>query len=195
MTNPAAIFDSAPNVNLGRLYYLVFTVPAGTPIASPFSAQWPLEDNYLIRIDARIPPGPSGSMGFRILWSQQQIVPWGNLSWLIANDESIPWESSTALTASALTVQGYNTGNFPHSVYLRALISTLPPAVQQNANEQSGSIALPASQVGALSAGVDTFTAPSGDITEQDIESQTQPESDLEPVIAISPSMSLVAAS
>lgn len=195
MTTQAIATDGAPNAMLGRLYYLEFTIPAGTLISAPVSQLWPLEDNYLISIEARIPPGPSGLMGFRILWSQQQIVPWGNNSWLIADDEEIPWAANTALTASALTVQGYNTGIYPHTVYLRALISTLPPAVQSEANTEAGVVALPASQVGPDTGDINSYVAPDTGGTDLGTApvDETVPAEPVTP--EINPGISLVSAS
>lgn len=194
MTIPATATDSAPNANIGRLYYLAFTIPAGTLISAPVSQTWPLEDNYLVSINTRIPPGPSGLMGFRILWSQQQIVPWGNNSWLTADDEEINWPSNTAISTSALTVQGYNTGIYPHTVYLRGLVSTLPPAVQSAVNQETGTVALPASETGALTVSADNFVAPDQSaidlsLTPDELAAEQQ---SVEP--EINPSISLVSA-
>lgn len=195
MTTPANAANAAPNAGLGRLYYLEFTIPAATPILAPVSLPWPLEDNYLIEITSRIPPGPSGMMGFKIMWAQQQIVPWGNNSWLIANDEEIVWRSETAMTSSGLVVEGYNTGVFPHTVYLRALISTLPPAVQAAVDTATGTIALPASQVGPDTGDVNNYVAPlpddSGETDTGDTEEIAPEDTDIE----IPASVSLVAAS
>lgn len=195
MTTPSITSDTAPNANIGRIYYLEAVVSPNTPIASPASFTWPLEDNYLERIDVRIPPGPSGAMGFRILWSQQQIVPWGNYSWLIANDEEIPWKADTAISASGLVVQAYNLGNFPHTIYLKALVRTLSPATAAAVSALTGSVALPASQVGPENYTANQYVAPIADNTEASIESETNPELETEQEPIISPDMSLVAVS
>lgn len=193
MTTPTALTPAAPNAALGRLYYLEFTIPAGTPESVPVSETWPLEDNYLIEINTRIPPGPCGLMGFKILWAEQQIVPWGNSSWLICNDEEIRWPANTAMTVSGLVIQGYNTGAYPHTVYLRALISTLPASTLSEVNAETGTVALPASQVGPESSSVNNYVAPITDETDEtespELE-ETAPE-EVEP--EISPSVSLVA--
>jgi len=166
VTTPTATTASAPNAGLGRLYYLEFTIPAGTPISSPASETFPLEDNYLVSLRIRVPPGPFGQMGFRLLWAQQQVVPWGNDSWLIANDEEVTWQSNVAITSTGLVVEGYNTGNFPHTIYILALISTLSASVQQEVSETSGAVALPASQVGPESTDTETYVAPPADYEE-----------------------------
>jgi hypothetical protein len=94
-----------------------------------------------------VPPGPAGNMGFRILWATQQIVPWGNDSWLICDNETIAWESDTAMTITGLVIEGYNLGNFPHTIFLRGLVANLTPQQQQEVTELTGPTALPGSQV------------------------------------------------
>jgi hypothetical protein len=195
MTIPAALTDSAPNAGLGRLYYLEVPIPAGTAITSPVSVSWPLEDNYLLRIDTRIPPGPSGQMGFRILWAEQQIVPWGNNSWLICDNESIPWMAETAITASGLVVEGYNTGSFSHTIYLRALISTLPPALASEVNTELGTVGLPASQVGPETQDVENYTSPASDETDETESAELEMAAPEEQEPVISPGISLVSGS
>jgi hypothetical protein len=195
MTTPTVTPAVAPNAGFGRLYYLEFTIPAGTPISAPVSDTWPLEDNYLVSIVTRIPPGPSGLMGFRIMWAQQQIVPWGNNSWLIADDEEIVWQSNTAMTVSGLVVEGYNTGTYAHTVYLRALISTLPPSVLQEIDQEMGTVALPASQVGPESGDVNSYVAPSTDVGEETESSELETGEPEEVQPTISPDVSLVGVS
>jgi hypothetical protein len=195
MTTGTLATDTAPNAGLGRLYYLEFTIPAGTPQSAPVSQSWPLEDNNLVSISTRIPPGPSGLMGFRIMWAEQQIVPWGNNSWLICDDEELNWPSNTAVTLTGLVVQGYNTGTYPHTVYLRALITTLSATLQQEVNTETGIVALPASQAGPLSGEISNYVAPLPDETgmEETPETESAPVEPIAP--EINPSISLVAVS
>ena len=177
--------DVAPNAGLGRLYYAEFTIPAGTPVASPVSLAFPLEDNFLKAMYIRIPPGPSGYMGFKILWASQQIVPWGNNSWLITNDEKVTWESETAVTVSGLVLEGYNTGQYNHTIYVLGLIQTLTPQLLQTVTELTGSVSAPGSQIGPETATINTMTAPelseSGTEAEETTGTEETPSAELPP--------------
>lgn len=130
---------------MDRLYYVTATFPAGTPISAPVSIPWSLEDNDLIYVDINIPPGPSAQMGFRLLWAGQQIIPWGNNSFLVTDDEKIHVDVNSYMTQTGLVIEGYNVDIFPHTIYIRGLIRTATAQEVVTANELTGNIGLPAS--------------------------------------------------
>ena len=132
---------------MDRLYYLDALIPAGTPIASPYTLTWPLEDNKCEYIDFLVPPGPSGYMGFRLLWASQQVIPWGNNSWIVTDNENRRFDCDFDMTSTGLVFQGYNLGSFQHSVYLRALIKTVSIQEAIQASAITGSLTVPGSQV------------------------------------------------
>lgn len=111
---------------MDRLYYTVATIPAGTPISAPVSQAWPLEDNQLVDVTIEVPDGHCGLTGVRILWAQQQIVPFANDSYLVANDRVLNYPFDDYITSSGLVIEGYNNDIFPHSFYVTALITNLP---------------------------------------------------------------------
>ena len=156
---------------MDRLYYESVTIPAGTPLATPVSVPWPLEDNYLKYVDIVVPSGPSGLMGFRILWASQQIIPWGNNSYLVTDNEKIHVDVDSYITVTGLVIEGYNTDIFPHTIYLRGLIQTLSPQQILAAEEVTGSIALPASLDTGDTSGINSLVGTSGDeYSDQDFE-------------------------
>lgn len=109
-----------------RIYYQVLTVPAGTPVSAPEQQAWPLEDNQLVEVTVQIPDGHCGLTGFRILWAQQQIVPFANDSYLVGNDRTLRYPFDDYITSSGLVLEGYNNDIFQHSFYVTALITNLP---------------------------------------------------------------------
>jgi hypothetical protein len=146
---------------MDRLYYLEVTTPAGTLQSDLLSTTWILEENYLEYVDILIPDGPSGLLGFRILWAQQQVIPWGNNSFLTPNNEKIHVPVNDGITISGLVIESYNTDVFPHTINLRGLIKTLTPEQQQQITTLTGSVALPGSQVQQIGqSSIDTLTAP-----------------------------------
>jgi len=152
---------------MDRLYYLTVPTPAGTPASSPISTNWPLEDNELAYVDVRVPPGPSGLLYFRILYAQQQIVPWGNNSYFNPDDEIIHWQSDAAMTVTGLVIQTYNLGSYQHTIYLRALIKTMTVQEEITASEYSGSLALPTAPVSSDQSSGTLFMAPIQTLTSE----------------------------
>jgi hypothetical protein len=144
---------------LDRLYYLEVTTPANTPLASPQSTLWPLEDNYLKYVDVLVPPGPSGLLGFRLMWANQQVIPWGNDSWLITDNERVHVDCDFMMTITGLVIESYNTDIYAHTIYIRGLVQTATVEQELAASELTGSIAVPASQDLTEIGGIQNYTA------------------------------------
>jgi hypothetical protein len=123
-----------------RLYTLNVITSAGTAIAAPLITTWALEDNLLQDIEVFIPNGHNGATGIRVLRSQQQVAPWGNNSFLIANDATVAVPVGEELTESKLVIQTYNTGSYDHTFYLRAAISDLSAAAASTATPDLAAI-------------------------------------------------------
>jgi hypothetical protein len=123
---------SNPQQPMDQLWPLTVTTPAGTLPSAPLVTPWPLADANLDYVEIIVPNGPSGQVGVAILWSGTQIIPWGNGTWIITNDEKIHIPVGSYITISGLAVQTYNEGIFPHTLYLRALVKyTTAPVVTE----------------------------------------------------------------
>lgn len=108
-----------------RYYTLTLLTPAGTAVATPLSTTWQLEDQTLASVEVDIPDGHNGLTGIRVIRSQQQVVPWGNNSFLVANNRLVTVPVNQELTEAKLVILTYNTGFYDHSFYLRATITDL----------------------------------------------------------------------
>lgn len=106
------------------------TIAAGTAIATPQTTLMPWTDGIVERIEVRVPPGPSGLVGFRILHSGQQVIPFRSTDWIITDDETLPWDVENFPTGGKWAVRAYNLDLYPHTLYFRFLIRELAsPAV------------------------------------------------------------------
>lgn len=102
-----------------RIETPVITVPAGTLAAAPQTTALTLRDAVLERIEVRIPPGPSGLVGFAFLHSGQQVIPFIEGQWIITDDESLDWAVENYPTGNKWSIRAYNTDVYEHSLYLR----------------------------------------------------------------------------
>jgi hypothetical protein len=109
-----------------RFRVLPITSPAGTAILTPNQTLWQLDDSILTRLEIMVPDGHNGNTGIRCLRSQQQIIPWSNSRFLIANSETVSIEYGEELTESQLLVLTYNVDIFDHTFYLRATMTDMP---------------------------------------------------------------------
>lgn len=111
---------------MDRYYPVSLTVPPGTAIAAPVNQAVVLENNLLVDVELEVPSGHAGFTGIRVSSSKQQILPWGNSQWIIANDYVRVFAWNEEIGANAISVQGYNTDVVAHTFYLRFHIVNLP---------------------------------------------------------------------
>src|SRR5271169_5219445 len=111
---------------MDRTYYQTLMVPAGTPIGAPVSQAMPLEDANLAQIVITIPDGPNGNTGVRVLIGNQQVIPWANNLYLVANNRTITLPFDQPIGASGVVLMGYNLGIYPHTFYFEVTIADLP---------------------------------------------------------------------
>jgi hypothetical protein len=111
-----------------RYQVLSWTTAAGTTIAAPLRTIWPLDTGILTRLEIMIPSGHNGLTGIRILRSQQQVIPWANSQFLVANGETIGIDYGEELTEGFLDIRTYNTDIYDHTFYSRATMTDLPDA-------------------------------------------------------------------
>jgi hypothetical protein len=123
---------------MDRLYLLSALTPKNTPIVTPVSTPWPMEDAHLDRITVIIPDGHAGLTGIRVLWAGTQIIPFSTNVYLTGNDRVVPILFDDYITISGLVIQTYNTDIFDHTFFLEAIISDLPlPVDQPSMNKQN----------------------------------------------------------
>jgi hypothetical protein len=105
-----------------RIAAFACTVPAGTPVGSPVAVSTPFVDGIVTAIDIRVPPGPSGLVGFTIAYGGQAVIPDNAGTWLIADDEKFQWPTENYPTGRQWSLIGYNTDVYDHTIYVRYLI-------------------------------------------------------------------------
>jgi hypothetical protein len=101
------------------------TFPAGTDITSPLTINMGFPPRTVDTLELVIPPGPSGLMGFRITMGGTSVIPIQPGIWLITDDERITWKLDGYPNSGAWQIQGYNTDEYDHSVYLRWLVNVI----------------------------------------------------------------------
>lgn len=105
------------------------TTPAATLQASPLTTGIVLPTMQVSGITIRVPAGPSGMLGLRILYSGVVVVPFQSSDWIVADDEVLNFPLTDLPTAGAWSMQTYNIGRYSHTVYIRFLLApvTTPP--------------------------------------------------------------------
>lgn len=94
------------------------TIPAHTPAAAPVTVDVSFPPRVVRSVSWRVPNGPMGVFGWRLTMGGVQVLPDAGVAWVLANDESGTWVTGAAPDSGAWAVTGYNTGAYPHTVYL-----------------------------------------------------------------------------
>lgn len=105
------------------------TIPAGTAIATPATADISFAEYEVEAIQWVIPPGPNGNVGFRIANAGTQIIPYGSADWIIGNNEAPIWALTGQITSGSWQIIGYNLGKYSHTIQFRFAVS--PVAADQ----------------------------------------------------------------
>lgn len=116
-----------------KTYTFQPTIPAGTPLVSPVTLAMQFPIYQVDRIEIKVPHGPNGNMGFYIALSGTQVIPYVPGNWLILDDDNLSWDFSDLPNSGAWELVGYNTGFYPHTVYVRFFVEPVPPIQSSSA--------------------------------------------------------------
>lgn len=99
---------------------------AGVPQSSPQATTALIPAGLLVSVDLQIPPGHHGLTGIRLTLAGAVILPYSNpASWIVGDDLQQTFAVNTQVDTQ-LRVETYNTGQYPHTHYLRFLVQALP---------------------------------------------------------------------
>lgn len=107
------------------------TIPAGTTITDGWSQALSMPPRVVSRIDAIVPAGPRGNMGFAIGASGVPIIPYNPGQWIVADDDKFSWPLEGQIDSGGWEFFGYNLGTYAHTVYLTFLLDPVtgdPPS-------------------------------------------------------------------
>lgn len=94
------------------------TCPPGIAKATPQITNLVMPVRTVISIRVRVPPGCLSSMGFAIGAAGVAIIPYQSSVFVVADDETFEWAIPGQIDSGAWQVQMYNTGQYPHTIYM-----------------------------------------------------------------------------
>jgi len=109
-----------------RIEAPVVVVAAGTFASVPTTTPLSFQDGVVVGLEIRVPPGPSGLMGFQILHSGVSVLPKKASEFIVTDNDKIEWPLSNFPTGNKWAVRAYNEDVYDHSIYLFFLIDELP---------------------------------------------------------------------
>lgn len=108
-------------------------VPAGTTQANPLVTDISFPAREVIAVSWRVPPGPSGLMGWALTSAGTPVIPIQQGAYVVTDNQSATWELEGYLDSGNWQVTAYNTGLYDHTVYLTFQLdmpgTAAPPAL------------------------------------------------------------------
>lgn len=127
-------------------------VPHGTSQAAPLVTSIRFPERVVTGISWRVPPGPSGKMGWALTSSGTPVIPIQPNTYIVTDNQADAWQLEGYLDSGNWQVTAYNTGLYDHTVYLTFRLNligaTTPPPTES-----------PDTGIGIVGA-VGTITAP-----------------------------------
>lgn len=94
------------------------TCPPGVTSDAPQVTDLDMPVRTVLSIKAQVPPGPLSAMGFAIGAAGVPIIPYDSSVFIVTDDATFDWTLPGQINSGAWQVQMYNTGQYPHTVYL-----------------------------------------------------------------------------
>jgi len=117
-------------VAVEEAYEFAVTIPAGTPKTAPLTVPTVIPTRRVAEIRWLIPPGPSGLAGWRITMGGVQVIPVNLGTWLVRDGHYATAALARLPTSGGWDVTGYNTGKYPHTIYVTFLVEAIRPVPQ-----------------------------------------------------------------
>lgn len=101
-----------------ELYQFAVTIPAGNGSAATTTTNMTMPVRIITQIDITLPPGLNGTVGFQIAAANQPFFPRAVGAFYVASGRTITPPIAAALESGAWQLIGYNTGKYPHTIYV-----------------------------------------------------------------------------
>lgn len=106
------------------LYCIEITAPANTPKENAVEQQIMVEEDVIVKVSVRFPPGPSGLLKVAVFYGEEQITPHYQYSWISGDDEVI--EDTLYFKCPEkpcpITIKAYNEDDtYDHTALVRVL--------------------------------------------------------------------------
>ena len=105
-----------------EVYAFANLIPAGTLQSANFTLPMTFPVRSVDEIEVLVPPGPRGEVGFSIGAAGVPVLPTAAGTFIVTDNETIKWPVEGQIDSGAWTFFGYNTGQFPHTIYVRFLV-------------------------------------------------------------------------
>jgi hypothetical protein len=97
-----------------RVEHFPVTVPPNTSTLAPVTTPLKFPDGEVVEFEFIVPPGPSGLVGWQILYGPQVIIPRNSANFFVMDNEHDSWPIDNYPTGGQWAVRAYNIDIYPH---------------------------------------------------------------------------------
>jgi len=108
-----------------RIELFPITVAANTLTTAPVTTPMVFLQGEVVEIDVKIPPGPSGNVGFFIRAGGTQYIPRTPGKYIIPDNDYLTWPMQNAINSGSWALTAYNTDIYPHLIQVIFQINEL----------------------------------------------------------------------
>lgn len=152
-------------VPAAQVYYFTATIPGSTQLPATVTIPCTFPEGAVVGVRWRVPPGPSGFMGWQLTSDGAPVIPLQLGTYIIADDEYDTIDLAGYPDAGNWQVTGYNNDSYDHSVYLTFYVvppgqdQAVPPGqVVTQAPFPAAALSSPPPDVTAFTAGIEVPT-------------------------------------
>lgn len=105
-------------------------IPAGTLRTAPLSFEMGFPPREVETVEIRVPPGPSGLVGFALQLSGITVIPYQSDAFIVTAADYLTWPMHGYPNSGDWSLLGYNEGTADHAVYVRFLLGYIAQPLQ-----------------------------------------------------------------
>jgi hypothetical protein len=106
-----------------RIEWFQASVPALTPVITPYRQALVFPFGNVVEIDVKVPPGPAGNVGFYITAGGSQYIPRTSGTFIIPDSDYFTWPLANAINSGSWGIVAYNTDVWPHLIEVGFLVN------------------------------------------------------------------------
>lgn len=133
-----------------RIEWFSVTIPPNTPKTAPITVPCVFQQGNVIEVDIKVPPGPSGNVGFFVAAGGSQYIPRTPGSFVIPDNDYITWPLANAINSGSWAVVAYNTDIYPHMLQFLFQINELELGSTSPSAQLAAAISTPAPDLSVL---------------------------------------------
>ena len=103
----------------------IYSFQATIPANSSATVDIAMPPGVVEQIDIKVPPGPSGLMGFQLWVKGGQVIPRQQGAYIVTDDRQLSWRLTDLPDTGAWQVVGYNLDIYDHTIELELSVTPI----------------------------------------------------------------------